>query len=96
MGEVTEMNTEGLSFNYHFDEKSAPVSSTMDIIYFNDNFRLSRMPYIRISDLKITKEVRRCSILFGNLTEGQLTQLKLFIAKYAIGHEYYRGPLVKY
>ena len=85
MGEVKEINTKGLSFNYRFDEKFVPVSSKIDIIYLNDNFRLSGMPYTRITDLRITKEVRRCSILFRNLTESQLSQLKLFITKYAIG-----------
>jgi Tfp pilus assembly protein PilZ len=84
MGEVNEINTKGLSFNYHFDEKFVPVSSKIDIIYLNDNFRLSEMPYIRITDFRITKEVRRCGILFGNLTESQLSQLKFFIKKYAI------------
>jgi len=85
MGEVKEINTKGLSFNYHFDVKFVPVSSKIDIIYPNDNFRLSGMPYIRITDFRITKEVRRCSILFRNLTESQLSQLKLFITKYSIG-----------
>ena len=85
MGEVKEINTKGLSFNYRFDEKFIPVSSKIDIIYLNYNFRLSGMPYTRITDLRITKEVRRCSILFGNLTERQVSQLKLFITKYAIG-----------
>jgi Tfp pilus assembly protein PilZ len=85
MGEVKEINTKGLSFNYHFDGKFVPVSSKIDIIYLNDNFRLSGMSYTRITDLRITKEVRRCSILFGNFTESQLFQLKLLITKYAIG-----------
>ena len=85
MGEVNEINTKGLSFNYYFGDKFVPVSSKIDIIYLNDNFRLSVMPYTRITDLRITKEVRRCSILFENLTESQLSQLKLFITKYAIG-----------
>lgn len=87
MGEVKEINTKGLSFNYRFDQKFVPGSSKIDIIYLNDNFRLSGMPYTRITDLRITKEVRRGSILFGNLTESQLSQLKLFITKYAIGPE---------
>ena len=85
LGEVKEISTKGLSFNYHFDEKAVPISSKIDIIYLNDDFRLSGMPYTRIADLRITKEVRRCSILFGNLTESQLSQLKFFIKKYAIG-----------
>ena len=85
MGEVKEINTKGLSFNYHFNEKFVPISSKIDIIYLNDDFRLSGMPYTRITDLRITKEVRRCSILFGNLTKSQLSRLKLFITKYAIG-----------
>jgi hypothetical protein len=85
MGEVKEISTKGLSFNYHFDEKAVPISSKIDIIYLNDDFRLYGMPYTRIADLRITKEVRRCSILFGNLTESHLSQLKLFITKYAIG-----------
>jgi Tfp pilus assembly protein PilZ len=85
MGEVKEINTKGLSFNYHFDGKFVPVSSKIHIIYLNDNFRLSGMPYTKITDLRITKEVRRCSILFGNLTESQLSQLKFIITKYAIG-----------
>ena len=85
MGEVKEINTKGLSFNYRFDEKFVPVSSKIDIIYLNDNFRLSGMPYTRITDLWITKEVRRGGILFGNLTASQLSQLKSFITKYAIG-----------
>ena len=85
MGEVNEINTKGLSFNYYFGDKFVPVSSKIDIIYLNDNFRLSGMSYTRITDLRITKEVRRCSILFGNFTESQLSQLKLLITKYAIG-----------
>ena len=85
MGEVKEISTKGLSFNYHFDEKAVPISSKIDIINLNDDFRLSGMPYTRITDLRITKEVRRCSILFGNLTKSQLSRLKLFITKYAIG-----------
>ena len=85
LGEVKEISTKGLSFNYHFAEKAVPILSKIDIIYLNDDFRLSGMPYTRIADLRITKEVRRCSILFGNLTESQLSQLKLFITKYAIG-----------
>ena len=85
MGEVKEINTKGLSVNYRFDEKFLPVSSKMDIIYLNENFRISGMPYTRITDLRITKEVRRGGILFGNLTASQLSQLKSFITKYAIG-----------
>lgn len=86
MGEVIEINRRGLSFNYHFDERLVPVSSTIDIIYLNDDFRLPEIPYTRITDLRITKEVRRCSILFGDLTESQSSQLRLFIKKYTIGY----------
>ena len=85
MGEVNEINSKGLSFNYHFDEKFVPVSSKLDIIYLNDNFNLSLMPYTRVTDLRITKEARRCGIIFENLTERQMSQLKLFITKYATG-----------
>jgi Tfp pilus assembly protein PilZ len=85
IGEVKEMSTKGLSVNYHFDEKFVPVSSKIDILYFNGNFRLSGMPYTRITDLRVTKKVRRCGILFGNLTANQISQLKFFITKYAIG-----------
>ena len=85
MGDVKEMNTKGLSVNYRFDDKFVPVSSKLDIIYLNDNFHLSVMPYRRVTDLKITKEVRRCGIIFENLTESQMSQLKLFITKYATG-----------
>jgi hypothetical protein len=85
MGEVNEINTKGLSFNYHFDEKTVPLSSKIDIIYLNDDFRLSEIPYTRITDLRKTLELRRCGILFGNLTESQLSQLKFFITKYTSG-----------
>jgi len=84
MGEVNEINSKGLSFNYHFDEKFVPVSSTIDIIYLNDDFRLSGIPYTRITDLKISKAIRRCSVLFGNLTESQSSELRLFMKKYVI------------
>ena len=87
MGEVNEINTKGLSFNYHFDEKTVPISSKIDIIYLNDEICLYGMPYTRITDLRKTKEMRRCGILFGDLTESQLSQLKLFITKYASGQE---------
>jgi hypothetical protein len=83
MGEIREINRKGLSFNYHFDDKVVPVSSTIDIICLEDDFRLSGLPYRRIADLRITKAVRRCSILFGNLTRVQSSQLKSFITKYA-------------
>jgi hypothetical protein len=85
IGEVKEINTKGLSVNYHFDEKFVPVSSKMDIINLDDNFRLPGIPYTRVTDLGIAKKVRRCGISFGNLTASQLSQLKLFIRKYAIG-----------
>jgi Tfp pilus assembly protein PilZ len=85
IGEVKEMNTKGLSVNYHFDEKFVPVSSKMDIINLDDNFRLPGMPYTRVTDLGITKKTRRCGISFGNLTANQLSQLKLLITNCAIG-----------
>ena len=84
MGEVKEMNMKGLSVNYRFDDKFVPVSSTIDIIYLNDDFRLSGIPYTKITDLKISKAIRRCSILFGNLTESQSSELRLFMKKYVI------------
>ena len=54
MGEVKEINTKVLSFIYHFDE-NVPVSSEIDIVYLNDDFRLPGMPYTRVTDLRITE-----------------------------------------
>ena len=86
LGKIEDINMNGLSFTYTGGETVAPESYEVDVVFVDDGSYLFKVPFKTISDLKISKEIRRCGILFGQLTDSQLSQLEFLIQKHTRGH----------
>jgi hypothetical protein len=83
LGQIGDINVRGLSFNYPFSEIVAPASFELDITFIDSGFCLFRVPFDTIHDQQISREIRRCGVLFRKLTENQLSVIRSFIKNYS-------------
>lgn len=75
--EIIDISMGGLSFRYI---GWTPKGSFMlDILCVDDDFYLGNVPFKIVTELKISKEIRRHGVQFGWLTNKQSSQLKFLI-----------------
>jgi hypothetical protein len=88
VGRVIDISIEGLSFDYVTTQEPSGEPTELQIFVTDSPFRLYNIPCKTITDFK-TFEIpqtrshkRRSGIQFGDLTEGQKSQLEYFMQKY--------------
>jgi hypothetical protein len=90
LGQIINISTGGLAFMYikHEEQIGEPVE--VDIFISGDGYFLKGIPCKRISDVHVdnfvpfsTFEMRQLGVQFGELRQGQASQLDAFIKKYA-------------
>ena len=85
VGHILDISLSGLSFRYVSDEGINERASEVTIASAENQFYLRRLPIQTISDFEIAKmpfgtmSPRRHSLEFGELTDGQVSQLEHFI-----------------
>lgn len=85
LGQIGDINAKGLSFSYYCSEIVAPESFELDMVFIDSGFYLFRVPFDTVSDQQISREIRRCGVLFRKLTDYQLSLLGSFIKTYSKG-----------
>jgi hypothetical protein len=93
MGQIDDLSLEGLSFSYIDDiADDLDESKTLDILFVDDNFFLTRLPFEIVQEYEIDDErtfspitMRRRSVAFGNLTSDQRNKLDYFITSHTTG-----------
>ena len=73
LGQIGDISAKGLSFGYAFSERLVPESFELDLVFIDSGFYLFRVPFHTIYDQQISREIRRCGVLFRKLTENQLS-----------------------
>jgi hypothetical protein len=86
LGQIVDINAIGLSFSYSFSEIVAPESFELDMVFIDSGFYLFRVPFDTVYDHQISREIRRCGVLFRKLTEKQLFVIGSFINIYFKSH----------
>lgn len=83
LGQIGDINAKGLSFSYSFNEIVAPESFELDMVFIDSGFYLFRVPFDTVYDQQISREIRRCGVLFRKLPDNQLSLLGSFIKTYS-------------
>jgi hypothetical protein len=85
---IVDISAEGLAF--HYVRREGPTQpSEMAIFSADSAVRLFKVPCQTISDLAINgnhpdlPRKRRCGVRFGDLTQGQISQLENLIQQYS-------------
>jgi hypothetical protein len=88
VGRLIDISIEGLSFDYVTTQEPSGEPTELQIFVTDSPFRLYNIPCKTITDFK-TFEIpqtqshkRRSGVQFGELTEGQKSQLEYFLQKY--------------
>jgi hypothetical protein len=91
MGSVVDMSMSGLAFRY-VDREEPPKGTHMDIFMIGDVFHLGKVSVKTVSDIEVVHgrpycsfTIRRCGVMFGELTDVQKAQLEQFIQDRAVG-----------
>ena len=82
LGQLMDISKRGLSFRYIDDGKSPVTTSSLTLFIAGDDFLLEGVIFKLISDQRVINEypnsaisVRRCSVQFQALSEGQSDKL---------------------
>ncbi len=84
LGEITDASGGGLAFKYKGEEKLWKESSELEILAFNDSFKIKRLPIRGVWDFKTASEMRKRGVQFGRLTYSQRSQLRIFMQNYSL------------
>ena len=92
MGEIVEISKGGLSFTYIENEADLTQFREMDILFVDENFHLSRLPFIPVEDKAFDAEaplnalaMKRLAVRFHGLTEKQKRQILHMLENYTTG-----------
>lgn len=91
LGQILNISMTGLAFSYvNWDDKTGN-NGELDII-FDGNDLLNNIPYKTVSECVIENKfpsspilMKRCGLIFGELTSSQKTLLENFIRHHTIG-----------
>ncbi|MBW1742003.1 MAG: PilZ domain-containing protein [Deltaproteobacteria bacterium] len=85
VGPIIDVSMRGLAFHYLALGKQENGLSA-DIFLTNSDFFMGYVPFEVVRDFEVPNTqppgiatMRRCSLQFGNLTQGQVSKLRLFI-----------------
>ncbi len=94
MGQIININKNGLAFDYIERRGEAMQVFKLDILYAQDTFYLGKLLFKPVYDYVIDSEVpvnsftiRRCGVQFGELTAHQKSRLEYFIQNYTLAQE---------
>lgn len=92
MGEITEISRNGLSFTYIENETDLSEFKEMDILFADEDFHLSRLPFKPVKDSAIHEEqhfhpltMKQQTVKFNKLSFVQQTKLEHMIKNFTIG-----------
>jgi hypothetical protein len=92
MGEIIEISRGGLSFSYIDKETDLSDFSEMDILFVDEDFHLTQLPFKPIGDTAIvdtnrirTLEMKRQTVKFKNLSARQKKQLEYVLKNFTTG-----------
>ncbi len=89
LGQLIDINKQGLSFQYIADEIKLNKSSELGIFLTGKGFQLKEIPIKIISDIStkdthpsISMAMKRCSVEYKTLTQEQISQLENIMLNY--------------
>jgi hypothetical protein len=91
IGQITDMSMGGLAFSYVAGEEQAYRSYELSILFAEDSFHLTRIPFKTVWDTEAkevpfsTLSMRQCGVAFGDLTESQVSQMEYFLQNHTVG-----------
>ena len=92
MGQIIEISEGGLSFSYIDGEKEPAETMGIDILFADENFYISQLPFKTVAEEKLENELsftpitmKRRSVKFKELTNEQKFQLEYFLANHTTG-----------
>ena len=92
MGEIVEISKGGLSFTYIENETELTQFREMDILFVDEDFHLSRLPFIPVEDKAFDTEapfnalsMKRLAVRFQGLSPKQKRQIKHMLDNYTTG-----------
>jgi hypothetical protein len=92
MGEIIEISRGGLSFSYIENEADLADFSEMDILFVDEDFHLSQLPFKPVEDTAITDsnrirtlQMKRQTVKFKNLSAWQKKQLEYVLEHFTTG-----------
>lgn len=94
MGQIININTNGLAFDYIERRGEAMQVFKLDILYAQDTFYLGKLLFKPVYDYVIESEIpvnsftiRRCGVQFGELTAYQKSRLEFFMQNHTSAHK---------
>ena len=94
MGQIININTNGLAFDYIERRGEGMRVFKLDILYAQDTFYLGKLLFKPVFDQVIESEVpvdsftiRRCGVQFGELTAHQKSRLEFFIHNHKLAQK---------
>ncbi len=92
MGEIVEISRSGLSFRYIATDRRLEQHCEMDILFIDEDFHLSRLPFQMIEDRSIASDLsfdvlrmKHLAVKFGGLTSKQKLKLDHLLKNYTSG-----------
>lgn len=92
MGEIVEISKDGLSFTYIENDTDLAQFGEMDILFVDEDFHLSRLPFEPVEDSAFNAEapfnalsMKRLTVRFGGLTDKQKIQINHLLENYTTG-----------
>jgi hypothetical protein len=92
LGQINNISSSGLAFKYLANETSSDGAQLMDVFVRNHDFRMKAIPIKTVYDVELAKEdpystvvLRQQSVLFGDLTEEQITKLMHLLQYHTVG-----------
>jgi hypothetical protein len=92
LGQINNISSSGLAFKYLANEARSDGAQLMDVFIRNDNFRMKDIPIKTVYDVELAKEdpystilLRQQSVLFGDMTEQQIEQLRHLMQYHTLG-----------
>ncbi len=91
-GRLKDISVDGLAFEYASNDDLDSEDSQLDIFLPGDLFHISKIPCKVIYDKEVDESdtkwayedvmTKRCGVMFGTLTSGEMSQLEFFLEKY--------------
>jgi c-di-GMP-binding flagellar brake protein YcgR len=92
MGEIIEISRGGLSFSYIDNATDLTDFSEMDILFVDEDFHLTHLPFKTVEDEAIvdsnrihTFQMKRQTVKFKNLSDRQKKQLEYVLKNFTTG-----------
>lgn len=92
MGEIVEISRGGLTFHYIDNERDLKALGELDIIFAENDFHLSRLPFNKVEDAEVIDDspfkalaMKRFTVKFRELTPKQKQEIDHLLSNYTTG-----------